>query len=96
MRILLLVLLPLLVTGCRPVGPSPIRTEAPDIRRIHPAPGTAMVRFEELDEGVYKGSKPKTEADYEFLQSKGVKYIVELRLFPGLNLVERNEPRRTA
>jgi hypothetical protein len=89
MRILLFVLLPLLVTGCRSVGQSPVRTEAPEIRRIHPAPGTAIVRFEELDEGVYKGSKPKTEADYEFLQSKGVKYIVELRLFPGLNLVER-------
>ena len=47
------------------------------------------MRFQELDEGVYKGSKPKTEADYEFLQTKQVKYIVELRFFPGLNLIEK-------
>jgi hypothetical protein len=89
MRIFSLLLLPLLAVGCRSVAQSPLRSDAPDIRRIHPAPGTSIVRFEELDEGVYKGSKPKTEADYEFLQSKHVKYIVELRLFPRLNAIEK-------
>ena len=89
MRIFPLLLLSLLTVGCRSVAQSPVRSNAPDIRRIHPAPGTSIVRFQELDEGVYKGSKPKNEADYEFLQSKGVKYIVELRFFPALNLVEK-------
>ena len=89
MRIFPLLLLPLLALGCRSAAQSPVHNNAPDIRRIHPAPGTAIVRFQELDEGVYKGSKPKHEADYQFLKSKGIKYIVELRLFPGLNQVEK-------
>jgi hypothetical protein len=79
----------LVIIGCRSAVQSPIRTNAPDIRRIHPAPGTNLVRFQELDEGIYKGSKPKTDADFEFLQSKGVKYILELRLFPWLNRREK-------
>jgi len=89
MRFFPLLLLALLAVGCRSAAQSPVRSDAPDIRRIHPAPGTSIVRFEELDEGVYKGSKPKTEADYEFLQSKHVKYVMELRLFPGLNAREK-------
>ena len=89
MRISPLLFLPLLAVGCRSVTQTPIRSDAPDIRRIHPAPGTSLVRFEKLDEGVYKGSKPKTKADYEFLQSKHVKYVLELRLFPGLNGTEK-------
>jgi hypothetical protein len=94
MRIFAVLLMPLLAVGCRSVAQSPVRSNAPDIRHIHPAPGTSIVRFQELDEGVYKGSKPKKEADYEFLKSKGVKYIVELRLFPGLNRVEKRRVKR--
>jgi hypothetical protein len=89
MRLSVLLILPLLGAGCRSVAQPPVSGDAPDIRRIHPAPGTSIVRFEELDEGVYKGSKPKTEADYEFLKSRRVKYVVELRLFPGLNAIEK-------
>jgi hypothetical protein len=80
--------------GCRSVAQSPIRANAPDIRRIHPAPGTRLVRFQELDEGIYKGSKPKTDADYEFLQSKGIKYIVNLKFFPWLNNWEKRRARK--
>ncbi|HWW18911.1 MAG TPA: hypothetical protein VNY81_09835 [Candidatus Saccharimonadales bacterium] len=94
MRNVPLFLLALVAVGCRSVAQSPIRTNAPDIRRIHPAAGTQIVRFQELDEGVYKGSKPKTDADYEFLQSKGVKYIVQLRLFPGLNNREKHRAKK--
>jgi hypothetical protein len=90
MRLSVLLILPLLGVGCRSVAQPPVCGDAPDIRRIHPAPGTSIVRFEELDEGVYKGSKPKTEADYGFLKSRRVKYVVELRLFPGLNAIEKN------
>ena len=91
---LTLLILALAITGCRSAVQSPVRNNAPDIRRIHPAPGTSLVRFQQLDENVYKGSKPKTDADYEFLQSKGVKYIVQLRLFPGLNAWERRKAKK--
>lgn len=93
MRLSALLVVPILAAGCRSVAQPQVRSDAPDIRRIHPAPGTSIVRFEELDEGVYKGSKPKTEADYEFLQSKRVKYVVELRLFPRLNAIEKKRVR---
>jgi hypothetical protein len=94
MRHLLWFLLGLVAVGCRSVAQSPVRNNAPDIRRIHPAPGTHLVRFQEFDEGVFKGSKPKTDADYEFLQSKGVKYILELRFFPWLNIGEKRKARK--
>jgi len=93
-RNVLLVLTALAIIGCRSAAQSPLRANAPDIRHIHPEPGTYIVRFQELDEGIYKGSKPKTDADYEFLQSKGVKYIVELRLFPWLNAGEKRKAKK--
>ena len=89
-----LLLISLGLIGCRSVAQSPVRTNAPDIRRIHPAPGTHLVRFQELDEGVYKGSKPKTDADYEFLQSKGIKHIVDLKFFPWLNKWEKHKAKK--
>lgn len=94
MRNVLVILLALAPAGCRSVAQPSVRNNAPDIRHLHPAPGTRLVRFQELDEGVYKGSKPKTDADYEFLQSKGVKYIVQLKFFPGLNLGEKRKARK--
>jgi hypothetical protein len=62
-----------------------------DPKRTHPAKGTSMVRFAEIDEGVYKGSKPKTDADYRFLQSKNVKTIVDLQFFPLLYRLEKEK-----
>jgi hypothetical protein len=94
MRHVAFFLLAVLAVGCRSAVQSPIRNNAPDIRKVHPAPGTHMVRFQELDEGVYKGSKPKTAADYEFLQSKGVKYIVDLKFFPWLNNFEKRRAKK--
>jgi Tyrosine phosphatase family len=86
-----LCLFALLATSCRSVvqHPHALKPSTPDISKIHPAPGTSIVRFEQLDEGVYKGSKPKTEADYRFLESLHVKYIVELRLFPLIHEREK-------
>src|ERR1700719_4577955 len=89
-----LFLLVLVAVGCRSVAQSPVRTNAPDIRRLHPAAGTKIVRFQELDPGVYKGSKPKTDADYEFLQSKGIKYMVNLKFFPWLNTWEKRRAKK--
>jgi hypothetical protein len=83
----------LLAVGCRSVVQSPIRTNAPDIRRIHPAPGTNIVRFQQADDGVFKGSKPKTAADYQFLRAKGIKYIVDLKYFPWINNWEKRKAR---
>jgi hypothetical protein len=57
----------------------------------HPAPGTSIVRFAQLDSGVYKGSKPKSDADYAFLQSQHIKYIVNLRFLPFLDGAEKRK-----
>ncbi|HXN50881.1 MAG TPA: hypothetical protein VN943_03015 [Candidatus Acidoferrum sp.] len=94
MRNTLFLLLALAAVGCRSVAQSPIRNNTQGIRRIHPAPGTHLVRFQELDDGVYKGSKPKTDADYEFLQEKGIKYIVQLKVFPWLNNWEKQRAKK--
>ena len=80
--------------GCRSIAQPSIRTNAPDIRRLHPSPGTALIRFQQLDEGVYKGSRPKTDADFEFLRSKGIRYIVNLKFFPWLNNIEKRRAKR--
>jgi hypothetical protein len=85
------VLLVLLGTGCRSALQTPVKSNATDIRHTHPAPGTTLVRFEEVDLGVFKGSKPKSEADYQFLQSKNVKYILNLKFFPFLSGTERRK-----
>jgi hypothetical protein len=57
----------------------------------HPAPGTSIVRFAQVDVGLYKGSKPKTDADYRFLRSKNVKYILDLKFFPLLYRLEKRK-----
>ncbi len=59
-----------------------------------PVAGTTLVRFGQVDEGVYKGSKPTTEADYRFLQSRHVKYIVDLQFLPLLDLAEERHAKR--
>jgi len=64
---------------------------ATDPKHAHPAPGTSIVRFAQLDEGVYKGSKPKNDADYRFLQSKNIKYILNLKFFPLLYRLEKKK-----
>jgi len=54
----------------------------------HPAPGTKLTRFEKIDDGVYKGSEPKNDADYRFLQSQHIKYIVAMKFLPLLDRLE--------
>jgi len=88
MRILAVLLLALVANGCRSTAHPPAKPDATDIRHIHPAPGTSIVRFGEIDDGIFRGSKPKNDADFAFLQSKGVKYILNLRLFPFLSASE--------
>jgi hypothetical protein len=57
----------------------------------HPAPGTSIIRFGEIDEGVYKGSKPKSDADFRFLRSRNVRTIVDLQFVPVLYRLEKEK-----
>jgi hypothetical protein len=90
-RIALLLIVPLAIIGCRAVGKPSIHTNTPDIGKIHPAAGTHLVRFQQLDDGVYKGSKPTTDADFQFLQAKGIRYLVTLRFFPFIHHAEKRK-----
>ena len=60
----------------------------------HPAPGTKLTRFERIDDGVYKGSEPKNDADYRFLQSKHIKYIIDMKFLPLLDRLEVHKARK--
>jgi Tyrosine phosphatase family len=65
-----------------------------DREHSHPAPGTSLVHFAQVDEDVYKGSKPKNNADYRFLQSKHIRYIVDLKFFPFLYRLEKRKAKK--
>lgn len=52
------------------------------------------MRFGEIDRGVFKGSRPKNEADYRFLKSKNIKYIVDLKFFPFLYRLEQRKAQK--
>ena len=60
----------------------------------HPAPGTSIVRFAEIEGGVYKGSRPRKDADFRFLQSKGIRYIVDLKFLPLFATLEKRRAKR--
>ena len=59
-----------------------------------PVPGTTLVHYGQVDEGVYKGSKPRTDADYRFLQARHVKYVLDLELLPLLNQSEHRRAKK--
>jgi hypothetical protein len=56
--------------------------------------GDTLVHFGKVDEGVYKGSRPRTDGDYRVLQSLHVKYILDLQLIPSLRKSEQKRARR--
>jgi protein-tyrosine phosphatase len=62
--------------------------------RTHPAPGTSIIHFGQVDAGVYKGSKPKTDADFRYLQSLHIQYIVNLQFLPFLSEAEEKKGRK--
>ena len=43
---------------------------------------------------LFRSSKPRTDADYRFLQSRHVKYIVDLQFLPFLDLSEQKNAKR--
>lgn len=66
-------------------------TRSSDTAAQQPAPGTTITHFAQVDDGVYKGSAPKNDADYRFLQSKNIGYILDLQLFPFLHITEKEK-----
>jgi hypothetical protein len=95
MRDLVLALLPFLF-GCggHHLARTPAGTVIPDLSRRHPALGTSIVRFAQVDAGVYRGSTPKNDADFTFLQSKHIRYILNLEFIPFLSEGEESKAGR--
>ena len=64
------------------------------VRSLHPGPGTKIVHFDRVDSGVYKGSSPRSDADYRFLRSKHIRYIVDLEFLPVMHNIEKAKAAR--
>ena len=73
---------------------APPTTQAIEPGHDHPAPGTKLTYFDKIEDGVYKGSEPKNDADYRFLQSKHIKYIIAIRFLPLLDRLEVHKARK--
>lgn len=71
-------------TGIKPSGSSHEQTAA----------SATLAHFGKVDDGVYKGSRPRTDADYRLLQSRHVKYILDLQLLPFLQPMEQKRAKR--
>lgn len=95
MRNLVLAFLPLLFgCGAHHAGRTSVLKGIPDVSRQHPAPGTSIVRFAQVDAGVYRGSTPKNEADFRFLESKHIKHILNIEFIPFLSELEERRAKR--
>jgi hypothetical protein len=70
------------------------RFEPPDSLTQPASDGSGIKHFAEIDQGVYKGSKPKSDADFRFLQSLHVKYIVDLQVLPFVTVFESRKARK--
>jgi protein-tyrosine phosphatase len=68
--------------------------DTPDLAQMATAAGSKLKYLGSLDDGVYKGSRPKSDADYRFLQSLHIKYIVDLQVLPLMTLPERRKAKR--
>jgi protein tyrosine/serine phosphatase len=73
------------------VSPGEVRAQA---TRQNSPTGTTLLHFGRVDEGVYKGSKPHSDADYRFLQSLHLKYIVDLEVVPLMYRPEKAKAKR--
>ena len=65
-----------------------------DLDNQPPAAGSTLKHFGSIDDGVYKGSRPKSDADYRFLQSLHIKYIVDLQAIPLLTRLEQRKAKK--
>jgi protein-tyrosine phosphatase len=62
--------------------------------QLHPPATVSIKHFEKIDNGVYVGSKPKSDADFAFLQSLGVKTILNANFLPWLSGCERRKAKK--
>jgi len=93
-RTMKLRLMTLLVFGATALfGQIPNRPDN-EVSRSRAVSGATLNHFGRVDEGVYKGSKPKSDADFQFLQSLHVKYIVDLHILPWVDSPERRRAER--
>jgi hypothetical protein len=67
----------------------PAVIERLDLAHDPAAAGSTLKFFGVVDDGVYKGSRPKSDADFRFLQSLHVKYIVDLQVIPFMTRFEQ-------
>lgn len=72
----------------------PTAIDASHFARELTATGSRLKHFEQVDDGVYKGSRPKSDDDYRFLQSLHVKYIVDLQVLPFMAYFERRRAKQ--
>ena len=56
--------------------------------------GVRLAHFAELDRDIYVGSKPHSDADFAFLQSKSIHTILNARFWPFFSGRERKKARR--
>jgi protein-tyrosine phosphatase len=94
MKTLVATLLPVLLWPCPLPSQVADSRHTPDSSRAQTAAGTTLVHFAQVDDGVYKGSRPKSNADFEFLQSLHIKYIVDLQFLPFLHWSERKKAKQ--
>ena len=57
-------------------------------------PGVSIAHFAHIDTQVYVGSKPRTDEDFQFLQSQHIKYILNARFLPFLSGPEKRKAKR--
>jgi hypothetical protein len=67
---------------------------APDQGHRHPAAGTSIVRFAQVDAGIYRGSTPRSDADFEFLRSKHIRYVMNLEFLPLISEIEEHKAKK--
>src|SRR5260370_25641449 len=94
MRILRATLLPVYLWASHPPIQVSAETVTHALPRKHAVPGTTLVHFGKVDNGVYKGSMPRTDADYRFLKSLHVRFIVDLQFLPFLDLSEQKKAKQ--
>ena len=95
MRVLVFPLLPLLFACSGELsGGGGGGKSTSDPGHQHPAPGTSIIRFAQVDEGVYRGSTPKNDADFRFLKSKHIRYVLSIEFIPFLSEIEERKAKK--
>lgn len=60
------------------------------------AANAEIERFAEVSPGIFRGSQPTTQADFDFLKAHGVRSILSLQTFPWDIVTERRRARDNA